>query len=143
MPLVDVRKKETLNRLEKELRNSPFLRLEGEVRSATKNEVVLRCQGCNQRERKALSKRLKMSHTSDLELQASLLHSSSPMTEAERNRTLQFYSDELLDFSSGESIICARITCYCRHHKESEGFYLRFFLIDEWTGEIVENYDRN
>jgi len=53
--------------------------------------------------------------------------------EDEKACILQFYSEPLLGFSSGEIILPMRITCYCHHHKEPSGFIIRLYLYNQQT----------
>lgn len=58
-------------------------------------------------------------------------------TQDERHKIVLFNCGSVLDFSTGECTLPARVTCYCRHHREKVGFlsvvvvvYFRFFLLD-------------
>lgn len=42
--------------------------------------------------------------------------------ERERGKIVLFNCNQLLDFTSGGTILPTRITCYCRHHTEKKGF---------------------
>lgn len=41
----------------------------------------------------------------------------------EEQKVLLFNCSEVVDFSSGDTILPTRITCYCRHHNEKIGFW--------------------
>lgn len=43
---------------------------------------------------------------------------------------VQFNCPEVLDFSTGSVILPLRITCYCRHHREKNGFNVHFKMLD-------------
>lgn len=47
---------------------------------------------------------------------------SSGAVQDERHKIVLFNCGSVLDFSSGECILPARVTCYCRHHREKVGF---------------------
>jgi len=47
-----------------------------------------------------------------------------------------FNCGQYLDFTSGETVIPTRITCYCRHHKEKYGFNITYTLTDH-LGNVV------
>jgi hypothetical protein len=49
---------------------------------------------------------------------------------------VQFNCPDILDFSTGSTILPLRITCYCRHHREKVGFRVTFTLHDE-GGRVV------
>lgn len=41
----------------------------------------------------------------------------------EEQKVLLFNCSEVVDFTSGDTILPTRITCYCRHHNERLGFW--------------------
>ena len=43
--------------------------------------------------------------------------------QLEQRKILLFNCSEIVDFSSGDTILPTRITCYCRHHNEKVGFW--------------------
>lgn len=43
-------------------------------------------------------------------------------TQDERHKIVLFNCGSVLDFSTGECTLPARVTCYCRHHREKVGF---------------------
>ncbi len=124
---MNAQKRKAQNLLEEESATAPTLLLKGEIRSATTGAVIQRCFGCIQREKKTLEKKVGPKG----------FDSENVSLDNERSRTLQVYSEPLVDFSTGESIIYARITCYCRHHKELKGFIMRLALVDESTQQQV------
>lgn len=46
----------------------------------------------------------------------------SSLAQDERAKIVLFNSGSTIDFSQGECFLPARVTCYCRHHKEKLGF---------------------
>ncbi|KAJ2458338.1 SPT3 Dosage dependent suppressor of Ty-induced promoter mutations-like protein, partial [Coemansia sp. RSA 2424] len=48
----------------------------------------------------------------------------------EKERILIFNCSDLMDFSKGEVVLPTRITCYCRHHNEKDGFCICVTLRD-------------
>ncbi|KAJ2170197.1 SPT3 Dosage dependent suppressor of Ty-induced promoter mutations-like protein, partial [Coemansia sp. RSA 560] len=48
----------------------------------------------------------------------------------EKKRIVIFNCNDMLDFSKGEVVLPARITCYCRHHMEKVGFCIYLTLYD-------------
>eukprot|EP01119_Soliformovum_irregulare_P006646 TRINITY_DN1884_c0_g1_i1.p1 TRINITY_DN1884_c0_g1~~TRINITY_DN1884_c0_g1_i1.p1 ORF type:complete len:811 (-),score=195.13 TRINITY_DN1884_c0_g1_i1:69-2291(-) len=116
-----------LKREDKTSKSDSGLILEaGVVCSSDPNRSVLRCYGCIQRERKSTQRRKK---TPEAEEPFSI--------EEEQQKILQFYSNAKVDFSSGEAIIPTRITCYCRHHEEKNGFQIWINLRDSRTQEVI------
>uniref|UniRef100_A0A6B2KX84 IPT/TIG domain-containing protein n=1 Tax=Arcella intermedia TaxID=1963864 RepID=A0A6B2KX84_9EUKA len=107
---------------QKPLRGAPSLYLKAEVVAATSKNVVHRCYGCIQRELRNAEKKVKKRKTTveSLEQDVSI--------DEEKFRILQFYCDPTLNFSTGEVILPTRITCYCRHHKEANGFIINLSL---------------
>eukprot|EP00127_Corallochytrium_limacisporum_P006683 Clim_evm62s232 gene=Clim_evmTU62s232 len=53
-----------------------------------------------------------------------------------RKRIMVFHCKSAIDFSKGECKLPTRITCYCRHHDESEGFLLCLSLKDH-KGRVI------
>ncbi|KAJ2004955.1 SPT3 Dosage dependent suppressor of Ty-induced promoter mutations-like protein [Coemansia thaxteri] len=58
---------------------------------------------------------------------------------AERQRIIIFNCSDLLDFSKGEVVLPARVTCYCRHHDEKEGFHVCLRLRDA-AGAVLASH---
>lgn len=48
----------------------------------------------------------------------------------EQRKILLFNCTEIAEFTSGELTLPTRITCYCRHHGEKQGFCIQFVLRD-------------
>ncbi|KAJ2862500.1 SPT3 Dosage dependent suppressor of Ty-induced promoter mutations-like protein [Coemansia aciculifera] len=48
----------------------------------------------------------------------------------EKQRIVIFNCSDILDFSKGEVVLPTRVTCYCRHHNEKEGFCICLTLRD-------------
>ncbi|KAJ3089593.1 hypothetical protein HDU96_003714, partial [Phlyctochytrium bullatum] len=56
--------------------------------------------------------------------------------EIEKKKIILFNCSSFVDFSSGDSILPTRITCYCRHHNERVGFCI-YFVARDHTGSII------
>eukprot|EP00126_Sphaerothecum_destruens_P002784 Sdes_comp16212_c0_seq1m5479 len=107
------------------------------VCSSNLSQEVLSCFGCVQRERTRLERKLEHNHT----LQNSLTEVSPPKKiiddiESDRKKIIVFNSSPVVDFSRGDTILPARITCYCRHHDEKVGFCVCFTMKDS-SGKVV------
>ncbi|KAI8884469.1 hypothetical protein K501DRAFT_247799 [Backusella circina FSU 941] len=108
---------------------SEILQLDAKVVCASKPEYSIRsCIGCVRRERKR-SERTKEGKSKSKPYQQQDL-------EEERDRILLFNCNPLINFSSGDAILPTRITCYCRHHNEKQGFKVCFALRNN-RGETV------
>eukprot|EP00121_Abeoforma_whisleri_P016110 Awhi_evm2s14800 len=70
------------------------------------------CEGCIKRERKRLLRAKSNWH---------IKAEASPSAE-EIEKILLFNVRPLVSFHTGDVILPTRITCYCRHHNESNGF---------------------
>jgi hypothetical protein len=101
---------------------------------------VYACAGCRTREikrfqRKAESRVRPTLSDSDLDTPSMVKKdgaegSSAGGSQDERHKIVLYNCGSLLDFSEGECTLPARITCYCRHHREKTGFvYVFFFLL--------------
>lgn len=62
---------------------------------------------------------------------------TSVSLESEKDSILQFYSEPVMSFSTGEVILPLRLTCYCRHHREHKGFLIKINLYHPKTKEVV------
>jgi hypothetical protein len=80
---------------------------------------VLTCLGCIQRERKRSQRRKENKAKTD---QENKLEDDTSLA-LEEQKILLFNCSEMVDFSSGDTILPTRITCYCRHHNERLGFW--------------------
>ncbi|KAI9298290.1 hypothetical protein K502DRAFT_362576 [Neoconidiobolus thromboides FSU 785] len=98
------------------------------------------CIGCVQRERKRQSKRhSKSCNTPSTTPIPSLPGSPSLYEETlegdsvdqEQKKIITFNTTNIIDLSTGDVILPSRITCYCRHHKETTGFIVKFSLYDD------------
>lgn len=96
---------------------------------------VVTCLGCIQRERKRSQRRK----------ENKLKNESSPVDDMmedekslalEEQKVLLFNCSEVVDFSSGDTILPTRITCYCRHHNERLGFCI-YFEMHDYQGKQV------
>ncbi|CAO3691687.1 unnamed protein product [Rhizopus stolonifer] len=93
------------------------------------NRKVATCSGCIQRERKRSQRRKENKKKSpEIEIEKA--------PTAEEQKVLLFNCEEVVDFSSGDTILPTRITCYCRHHNERIGFCI-FFEMHDHTGRQV------
>ncbi|ORZ01200.1 hypothetical protein BCR43DRAFT_486532 [Syncephalastrum racemosum] len=103
-----------------------IIHLDARVACASRpNDPVKMCIGCIQRERKR-AERSKNAHLSDLPDKAF----------PEEDRVLLFNCGPIVNFDSGDAVLPTRITCYCRHHGEREGFCIHFTLRDN-NGDVV------
>jgi hypothetical protein len=105
-----------------------ILRLEAEV--VCSSDIPRRaytCVSCILRERKrALRKKENRHCREELERTGKtdfLDLSDQAMVERERAKIVLFNCNQLVDFTSGGTILPTRITCYCRHHNEKVGFW--------------------
>ncbi|TDL26194.1 hypothetical protein BD410DRAFT_571217 [Rickenella mellea] len=103
--------------------------------SSTPNTRVMTCSTCQRREAKRVARKIAArirparsdSETND--------GPSGGDSEGKVN-IIQFNCPDTLDFTSGSVILPLRITCYCRHHREKQGFNVRFTMSDE-AGNVV------
>lgn len=100
----------------------------GVICASDPSKRIFRCLGCVQRERKNEERKKKnQMETND----------SNFSVEKEQEKLLQIYCNPILDFSHGEVIIPSRITCYCRHHDEKEGFRIWVKLRDLSSNSVI------
>ncbi|KAJ3187352.1 SPT3 Dosage dependent suppressor of Ty-induced promoter mutations-like protein [Gaertneriomyces sp. JEL0708] len=127
--------------------DNAVLSLEASVVCATDpTRTVTTCLGCIQRERKrsrkkeASSKRSVKKESPEGTTRTSDLSAEEVLDEAslvmEQKKVLLFNCSHIVDFSSGDTILPTRITCYCRHHGEKMGFCI-YFTARDVTGQIV------
>ncbi|KAJ2347455.1 SPT3 Dosage dependent suppressor of Ty-induced promoter mutations-like protein, partial [Coemansia sp. RSA 2671] len=57
----------------------------------------------------------------------------------EKQRIVIFNCSDILDFSKGEVTLPTRVTCYCRHHNEKEGFCICLTLRDS-QGNVLARH---
>jgi len=100
----------------------------GVICSSEHSREVMRCFGCIQRERKSVQRKKK---DNDHEPEEPF------SVEEEQKKILQFYCSSRVDFSYGEAIIPTRITCYCRHHGEKNGFQIWVTMKDSNTENVI------
>ncbi|PKC12447.1 hypothetical protein RhiirA5_463964, partial [Rhizophagus irregularis] len=107
---------------------------------------VLTCLGCVQRERKR-SQRKKENKNAKVNSSTapSADDTNKPMDlddektmQLEQRKILLFNCSEIVDFSSGDTILPTRITCYCRHHNEKVGFCI-YFVMKDYTNTVIAN----
>ncbi|CAI2166247.1 2979_t:CDS:10 [Funneliformis geosporum] len=106
---------------------------------------VLTCLGCVQRERKRSQRKKENRHAKANSNAAApqVEDSNKPMDlddektmQLEQRKILLFNCSEIVDFSSGDTILPTRITCYCRHHNEKVGFCI-YFVMKDCTDAII------
>ena len=78
-----------------------------------------RCAPCCQREWKTLNKRKGIRNVHAL---------TSAECDEHANKILMFQSGPVVNLSSGLSQLPCRLTCYCRHHSEKDGFLIEFTI---------------
>ncbi|KAF0405052.1 Mga2p [Gigaspora margarita] len=104
---------------------------------------VLTCLGCVQRERKRSQRKKENKHSKTNPNATSNDDSNKPMDlddektmQLEQRKILLFNCSEIVDFSSGDTILPTRITCYCRHHNEKVGFCI-YFVMKDYANTII------
>ncbi|KAI8342023.1 hypothetical protein BC941DRAFT_485939 [Chlamydoabsidia padenii] len=128
---------------------SKVLTLDARVICSTDaTKTVRMCPGCVRRERK----RAERTKDGKPRYEADLTSTTTPgdqtthdmdlkqraenMLEKDRDRILLFNCSPMVNFSSGDTILPTRITCYCRHHNEKVGFRIQFVMRNN-QGSIV------
>jgi hypothetical protein len=98
---------------------------------------VVTCLGCIQRERKRSQRRKenKVKPNGEEDNNNMIIEDEKSLS-MEEQKVLLFNCSEVVDFSSGDTILPTRITCYCRHHNERLGFCIYFEMHDH-TGKQV------
>ncbi|KAJ3094354.1 SPT3 Dosage dependent suppressor of Ty-induced promoter mutations-like protein [Phlyctochytrium planicorne] len=96
------------------------------------SKLVNPCSGCIQREMKR-SKKKDAKPDGDFVFK---LENEDDLMEQERKKILLFNCSSLVDFSSGDTILPSRITCYCRHHSEKLGFCI-YFIARDHNGNVI------
>jgi len=114
------------------LNSSKLLHLDAKVICASDpSKKVITCFGCIQRERRRSQRKKENKNKPENE------ETFDQSTLAfEESRVLLFNCSEIVDFSSGDTILPTRITCYCRHHDEKVGFRILFAMKD-YTGKEI------
>ncbi|CAG8582667.1 6864_t:CDS:10, partial [Acaulospora morrowiae] len=105
---------------------------------------VLTCLGCVQRERKRSQRKKENKHSkANANATPSNDEANKPMDlddektmQLEQRKILLFNCSEIVDFSSGDTILPTRITCYCRHHNEKVGFCI-YFVMKDYAGTVI------
>ncbi|KAG2179600.1 hypothetical protein INT44_006448 [Umbelopsis vinacea] len=115
------------------LNSSKLLHLDARVICASDpSKKVITCFGCIQRERRRSQRKKENKNKTEAE---------DPFDQTtlafEESRVLLFNCSEIVDFSSGDTILPTRITCYCRHHDEKVGFRILFAMKDHTGKEIA------
>ncbi|KAI8613569.1 hypothetical protein BC830DRAFT_1131641 [Chytriomyces sp. MP71] len=95
------------------------------------------CSGCQQRENKRSKKKSEQSaaaSNAEVKLEDSAAPTSAEKVaegaEMDAGKIVLFNCSSYVDFSSGDTILPTRITCYCRHHNEKIGFCVYFIARD-------------
>ncbi|KAI7859282.1 hypothetical protein BDC45DRAFT_497269 [Circinella umbellata] len=96
---------------------------------------VVTCLGCIQRERKRSQRRKENRVKAETEEEKRPADDEKSLA-MEEQKVLLFNCSEVVDFSSGDTILPTRITCYCRHHNERLGFCI-YFEMQDHTGKTV------
>ncbi|KAF9354653.1 SPT3 Dosage dependent suppressor of Ty-induced promoter mutations-like protein [Mortierella sp. AD094] len=116
------------------LNNGSCLSLEASVVcQSDRSKVIQTCTGCVLRERKRAQRKKslgKKKTTASASPTAPLDDDDPEQIALEQRKILLFNCTEIAEFSSGELILPTRITCYCRHHGEKQGFCIQFLLRD-------------
>ncbi|RHZ47528.1 hypothetical protein Glove_578g31 [Diversispora epigaea] len=105
---------------------------------------VLTCLGCVQRERKRSQRKKENKHSKTNQNSTSPSNDTNKHMELDDEKTMQleqrkillFNCSEIVDFSSGDTILPTRITCYCRHHNEKVGFCI-YFVMKDYTNAVI------
>lgn len=100
---------------------------------------VVTCLGCIQRERKRSQRRKenKINKPADEDMMMSTTDDTEKSLSMEEQKVLLFNCSEVVDFSSGDTILPTRITCYCRHHNERLGFCIYFEMHDHAGKQVA------
>ncbi|KAI8137611.1 hypothetical protein BJV82DRAFT_634540 [Fennellomyces sp. T-0311] len=99
------------------------------------SKKVVTCLGCIQRERKRSQRRKENRVKAETEDEKRPADDEKSLA-VEQQKVLLFNCSEVVDFSSGDTILPTRITCYCRHHNERLGFCI-YFEMQDHTGKTV------
>ncbi|KAF9902011.1 SPT3 Dosage dependent suppressor of Ty-induced promoter mutations-like protein [Linnemannia zychae] len=114
------------------LNNGTCLNLEAAVVcQSDKTKVIQTCAGCVLRERKRAQRKKNIGKKKIGAPVAPIIEEDEPEVMAlEQRKILLFNCTEIAEFTSGELTLPTRITCYCRHHGEKQGFCIQFVLRD-------------
>ncbi|KAJ3287060.1 hypothetical protein HK104_008773 [Borealophlyctis nickersoniae] len=105
-------------------------------------KTVTTCLGCVQRERKRTKKKDANSKKSVKaeDVPSDLMSGDDTLDDEllalEQKKVILFNCGQVVDFSSGDTILPTRITCYCRHHSEKLGFCI-YFVFRDCTRQII------
>ncbi|KAF9925375.1 SPT3 Dosage dependent suppressor of Ty-induced promoter mutations-like protein [Linnemannia zychae] len=114
------------------LNNGTCLNLEAAVVcQSDKSKVIQTCTGCVLRERKRAQRKKNIGKKKVDAAIPPIIEEDEPEVMAlEQRKILLFNCTEITEFTSGELTLPTRITCYCRHHGEKQGFCIQFVLRD-------------
>lgn len=121
-------------------RKEPHLYLKCKVvGSQNSDSEIFRCINCIQRERKNYCKKLKQvnSNLNQMEQEFTEILSNKELLAREKMRIIQFHTGQYVDIVNGEARLPLRITCYCRHHKEPNGFGIKLLISDGQTEQLL------
>lgn len=98
---------------------------------------MLSCQTCQAREAKRLARKIAARVRPPRSDSEDGMDEDGKFSKGEDTTSIiQFNCQDMLEFSSGSTILPLRITCYCRHHREKVGFRVTFTLRDD-AGRVV------
>ncbi|KAH7060281.1 hypothetical protein BKA57DRAFT_371404, partial [Linnemannia elongata] len=101
------------------------------VCQSDKSKVIQTCTGCVLRERKRAQRKKNIGKKKAGAAATPVIEDDEPEVMAlEQRKILLFNCTEIAEFTSGELTLPTRITCYCRHHGEKQGFCIQFVLRD-------------
>ncbi|KAI8599270.1 hypothetical protein EDD21DRAFT_288182, partial [Dissophora ornata] len=103
------------------------------VCQSDRGKVIQTCTGCVLRERKRAQRKKslgKKKNGATAGPVAQLDEDDPEQMALEQRKILLFNCPEITEFNSGELVLPTRITCYCRHHGEKQGFCIQFLLRD-------------
>ncbi|KAJ3144270.1 SPT3 Dosage dependent suppressor of Ty-induced promoter mutations-like protein [Irineochytrium annulatum] len=111
------------------------------VCSSDPTKIVSTCSGCINRERKRIRKK----ETGKRAASGAAAEGDAVMAggleeeyneEVEKSKVILFNCAPVVDFSSGDTILPSRITCYCRHHNEKQGFCI-YFIVKDHNQKVI------
>ncbi|KAJ3355578.1 SPT3 Dosage dependent suppressor of Ty-induced promoter mutations-like protein [Entophlyctis luteolus] len=106
--------------------------------SDPKKDVQI-CNGCQLREAKRGGKKKSLEHDTGNDMKIEELSSNlngGTSNGSDSAKIVLFNCGSYVDFSSGDTILPTRITCYCRHHNEKIGFCI-YFIARDHNSKIV------
>lgn len=113
--------------------------LDAKVIKSDSDEQVLICNSCQERERKRAQRK------KDPKGKAEALEddpNGERISQNDRRRIILFNCGQHVDFSDGQATFPARIACYCRHHREREGFRIASSICTSQGEVLAETVSR-